>query len=308
MKWLRGFCYLLMVLGFIAYTIGLSGSASAAANQWTNSGPCGGYVSALAIDPRAPSMLYAGTGGGVYKITVSSIDGTITQGVNFKVVESTLPLTLSEATVVLYIFDRPEDLTISGGTGVYAAFSWDPTIVTASVSGSTLTVTPVKIGGPVNVVVTDGAGGQATVSVTVITEEPRLGCGVGITSEDVGAATPLTLRLNVTDNGVNPPAGVKKEWLVFGAIVNGVQTPFFFFTDAGQVVALSSTTDPAAVEYTFNHTSGCQTLTRDFVLGTFGLKPGDTFFYLYAWSPTVVTSFANAPDLKFDNVLLINLR
>ena len=37
---------------------------------WTNSGPYGGRVCTLAIDPTTPSTLYAGTyGGGAFKST-----------------------------------------------------------------------------------------------------------------------------------------------------------------------------------------------------------------------------------------------
>ena len=141
-------------------------------------------------------------------------------------------------------------------------------------------------------------------TVTVNAPSGSIGGDVGVKSYTVDAATPLTLELNVTDNGVNPPAGVAQEWLVFGAIVNGVQTPFFFFTQSGQIVALSNTTEPTAVEFKFDHAAPVQTLTTNFVLSRLGFLAGDTFFYLYAWSPTLVTSFSNAPDLKFNNVVI----
>src|SRR5437016_7880235 len=39
-------------------------------NSWTNTGPEGGSIVALAIDPMTPATLYAGTGwGGVFKST-----------------------------------------------------------------------------------------------------------------------------------------------------------------------------------------------------------------------------------------------
>jgi len=47
-------------------------SAEAGINVWTTSGPEGGYINALAIDPQAPATVYAGTdSAGVFK----SIDG-----------------------------------------------------------------------------------------------------------------------------------------------------------------------------------------------------------------------------------------
>ena len=44
--------------------------AEAGINVWTSSGPEGGLIRSLAIDPTSPSTLYAGTdGGGVFKST-----------------------------------------------------------------------------------------------------------------------------------------------------------------------------------------------------------------------------------------------
>jgi len=43
------------------------GSLYAGVNIWTCNGPDGGYVSSLVIDPKNPSILYTGTGIGIYK-------------------------------------------------------------------------------------------------------------------------------------------------------------------------------------------------------------------------------------------------
>ena len=58
----------LMALVIVA-SMGLAvGIASAGVNAWTSSGPDGGIVNALAVDPVAPATVYAGTmGGGVFK-------------------------------------------------------------------------------------------------------------------------------------------------------------------------------------------------------------------------------------------------
>jgi len=46
-----------------------TGSVSAGHHVWTSNGPEGGSIYALAIDPLAPTTLYAGTdGGGVFAI------------------------------------------------------------------------------------------------------------------------------------------------------------------------------------------------------------------------------------------------
>jgi hypothetical protein len=48
----------------------VAGIADAGVNDWTTTGPEGGNIFALAIDPNTPAMVYAGTyGGGVFKST-----------------------------------------------------------------------------------------------------------------------------------------------------------------------------------------------------------------------------------------------
>jgi len=258
---------------------------------------------------RAAGAATAVAEGSFVECDTIGLNVTTIAGVNFKVVESTLPLTLSETTVGLGFPCRDKhDVTISGGQPPYAAVSGDPSVVTASVSGSMLTLTVVNAGGPVTVVVTDAVGEKATVSVWVVFADPVAGGDIGIKSYSVSERSVLVLVLNVTDNGVNPPTGFKQEWLVFGAIVSGVQTPFYFLTDADQVVALSDTSDPAAVTFTFDHTTSCQMLSGNFFVPTLGLKKGDTFFYLYAWSPNVLTSFQNASGLTFNNVVILNVK
>ena len=53
----------------VVASMGLAGGvASAGVNVWTSSGPDGGIVNALAVDPVTPATVYAGTnGGGVFK-------------------------------------------------------------------------------------------------------------------------------------------------------------------------------------------------------------------------------------------------
>ncbi len=47
-----------------------AGAVSAGANTWTSSGPVGGDITSLALNPATPSTLYAGAyGGGVFKST-----------------------------------------------------------------------------------------------------------------------------------------------------------------------------------------------------------------------------------------------
>lgn len=62
--------------------VALSGTASEV-KVWTNIGPDGGRVSALAADPRNPASLYAATGAGIFK----TIDG----GANWTIVNFSQP-------------------------------------------------------------------------------------------------------------------------------------------------------------------------------------------------------------------------
>ena len=183
----------------------------------------------------------------------------------------------------------------------------NPTATPANIA-TALTKGAVDLGSP-GADSTFGAGlVNALNAAAAISGELQVGGETGTTTESVSLFTALTLELNVTDHGVNPPAGVKQEWLVFGAIVGGKQTDYFFFDKGGEVTALSQVIDPATVTFTFNHTAPVQTLTTNLVLASFGLKRGDSFFYLYVWSATPVTTFSNAPDLKFDNVVVLTVQ
>ena len=64
-------CISTLVITFILATAGV---AYAGVNVWTTHGPDGRdiwAVAAIAIDPRTPSTLYAGTRGGVYDIRLA---------------------------------------------------------------------------------------------------------------------------------------------------------------------------------------------------------------------------------------------
>ena len=68
------FSFLFFILTALFFLMALiAGLESAPAygdiNRWTSNGPEGGEISALAIHSLNPNILYAGTGGGVYKST-----------------------------------------------------------------------------------------------------------------------------------------------------------------------------------------------------------------------------------------------
>src|SRR5213593_3553067 len=58
----------LMTLVVVASLCLAAGVASAGVGVWTSSGPEGGIINALAVDPVTPATVYSGTnGGGVFK-------------------------------------------------------------------------------------------------------------------------------------------------------------------------------------------------------------------------------------------------
>ncbi len=61
-------CLLVSLLALLMIP-GWPNTVSAGFNVWTSNGPEGGIINALAVDPQTPDIIYAGTGGGVFKST-----------------------------------------------------------------------------------------------------------------------------------------------------------------------------------------------------------------------------------------------
>jgi hypothetical protein len=116
---------------------------------------------------RYPLLVVAKTVPGTYDLTIRSVDNLITKTVQVKVVEYEVPLLLDSSAVEIQA-GSSANIAISGGSAPYSAASADETYVTATVDGSTLTVTGVAEGGPVDVTVTDANSATAVVAVTVI--------------------------------------------------------------------------------------------------------------------------------------------
>jgi photosystem II stability/assembly factor-like uncharacterized protein len=99
--------------------VSASGAASAGVNRWTSHGPVGGIVYALAIDPTAPSTLYAATYGGIYKTVDGGASwrpvntGLVTDRRRFTVlaIDPVTPTTLYAAVA----FEGPLFKTVDGG-------------------------------------------------------------------------------------------------------------------------------------------------------------------------------------------------
>ena len=96
----KSFLVVLLILLIVSQV----SSVSAGTNVWTNLGPEGGIIYALAIDPTTPSTLYAGTDGGVFKSTNS--------GGNWSAVNTGL----TSITVLSLALDPATPTTLYAGT------------------------------------------------------------------------------------------------------------------------------------------------------------------------------------------------
>ena len=69
-------------------------------DTWTSQGPAGGHVNALAVDPVAPTIMYAGTRSGVFKTIdggnawVASSSGMTNTVINSLAIDPITPTTL----------------------------------------------------------------------------------------------------------------------------------------------------------------------------------------------------------------------
>jgi hypothetical protein len=102
---------------------------------------------------------------GTYDINISSADGTVNETVSVEVKEYTLPLAVSESAATLDVA-ATADITITGGTAPYTVSSADTGVATASITGTTVTITGVAAGST-TVTVHDAAGDTADIAVSV---------------------------------------------------------------------------------------------------------------------------------------------
>ena len=152
---------------------------------------------------RCVMRVYARTTPGTYTVTIRNASGTITQEVEFTVVEYTAPLQVSSTTVSIPV-GGSEAITVSGGVAPYTVTSTDTSI--ATVSPETLsepgdfTITGVGVGST-TVTVTDSAHSlPVDISVTVtpaVVEYPSLDVRIDPLMGTPGAAFHFTD--NITD-------------------------------------------------------------------------------------------------------------
>ncbi len=101
--------------------MGVPSFAMAGAGIWTGSGPYGGIIGSLVINPVTPTILYTATGGGVFK----SVDG----GVSWRRAQNGIPDALSTAWELVMDADAPDTLLAFDSSGRLmrtsdAAVSW----------------------------------------------------------------------------------------------------------------------------------------------------------------------------------------
>ena len=125
---------------------------------------------------RCVMRVYARTTPGTYTVTIRNASGTITQEVEFTVVEYTAPLQVSSTTVSIPV-GGSEAITVSGGVAPYIVTSTDTSI--ATVSPETLsepgdfTITGVGIG-TCTVTVSDAALNHVDITVTAVPACPTI--------------------------------------------------------------------------------------------------------------------------------------
>jgi photosystem II stability/assembly factor-like uncharacterized protein len=102
--------------------------AHAGACVWTSSGPYGGDVRALAINPANPATLYAGTfGGGVFKSTDSGATWAVANSGLTNLAINTLAINASNPATIYTGTNRGVfKSTDSGGTWVAASLGLSP--------------------------------------------------------------------------------------------------------------------------------------------------------------------------------------
>ncbi len=236
---------------------------------------------------RIAFRVLANTIPGTYEVTIKNIDGTITKTVKYTVVKYTVPLALGASATEIAL-GASKDIEITGGTSPFTAVSADSSIVTASVSGSTLTVTGVKKGGPVNVTVTDAANKTAVVAVTVGKAAP-VTVGGTKTGKDTVNANPdaaYKVLLNTTPEAGDTPA---QQWIIIGG-TNGVSGTVWYFAYNGTKFVTDLDSTEAA--YVGTLTSPF-TVSPSVSLGALGYTSagGGDLYAAYAYSTEATGTF-----------------
>lgn len=180
----------------------------------TASGTCGidSGGSAIVANSLSPALFSTGysriggapcTGGTQINVKLTTPLGLVTSA-NFTVPAS-LPAALSVLSgASLTVFSTNSRITtVSGGTGSYSVSSDAPTKATATLAGSVLTVTGVA-SGTANVVVTDTAGAEFTIVVTVNSVPAPPPAALSVLSGARLTVLTANSRITTVSGGISP--------------------------------------------------------------------------------------------------------
>jgi hypothetical protein len=123
--------------------------------------------SVVKLNLTGNSLSILGAASGTSRVTIfDAIGASVSSDVTVSTVSAASPLYLAAPSSVTIQSGSTANYMIGGGAGGYIATSSNVAVVTAAVSGSTLTVTGVGHGAA-NVAITDQAGVQISLAVTV---------------------------------------------------------------------------------------------------------------------------------------------
>ncbi len=229
-------------------------------------------------------------------------------------IDAPVALTVSSDTTTVPVGKTTAAITIAGGFPDYSATTSDAAVATASVSGTSVTITGVAAG-TATITVADNADPTSTKTIAVTVVTPKtIGTATGaVTETDSAPADYIEMMLNITNTAGATPA---QEWLVFGGTIGGQDIGVFFYTkdSAGveDVKDFAAGLDPATATYAFDHTTDTVNVVT-MTLAPLGFDAGDTFWYGYAYSATALTSFLDAagaldPSIVIENYVTITLK
>ena len=125
-------------------------------------------ASVATVSLEGTKLIIHPVGKGTTNVTIKEANGNKLVTINIEVIESTL--TATSTNVTLYVGGGTKQVTINGDNVGTLSVSGKPTgsVATASLQGSTLTITPVGAGST-NVVVKEGNGNKTvTIKITVL--------------------------------------------------------------------------------------------------------------------------------------------
>jgi photosystem II stability/assembly factor-like uncharacterized protein len=214
--------------------------AQAAANQWSATGPEGGSVTALAIDPNAPATVYAGTynGTGIYKSTDGGGTWAQTTQSNRRVLSITVDPTSSQ---IVYAGMQNNGVFKSTDAGA----TWNA--ATTGLGQSSVTEIQVDPTTPMTVYAATGAGVYKTTNGGTLWSPADSGItDNSVDGLDMSPTSPLTLYA-ATDAGVFKTTDGGANWLPMNAGLTDLNTEHIVVSPSNPAVIWVGTTGSVGV-------------------------------------------------------------